>query len=567
MGRPFLNTRHLRIEFITHLLGGILLAKTNRRETRYIFVTGGVCSSLGKGIACASIGCLLEARGYSVALQKFDPYINVDPGTMSPYQHGEVYVTDDGAETDLDLGYYERFTRTTISRKCSVSTGQIYDSVIKRERRGGYLGKTVQLVPHITDEIKERVFALSEESAPDFQICEIGGTVGDIEGFPFLEAIRQIGWELGPSRVLFVHLTLAPTITVAGEVKTKPTQHSVNKLREIGIQPSILLCRIANPLNREMKEKIALFCNIPANAVISARDIKTTIYEIPLVYREEGLDRLVLEHFGLNGGEPDMREWKKIVSVIKNPRHGPINIAVVGKYIRLQDAYRSVYDALIHGGVANNAEVHIMPIHAEDVEKKGAESLLKDADGILVPWGFGKRGVQGKIQAIHYARRNQIPFFGICLGMQCSVVEFALNSIGLEGASSTEFEPDSLHPVISLMDDQRRMTDKGGTMRLGAYSCTLERGTKARAAYGVDEVSERHRHRWEFNNDYRQQFEEAGFIVSGASPDGKLAEIVELKDHPWFVGCQFHPELKSRPREPHPLFKAFIGAALKKKKA
>lgn len=531
------------------------------KKTRYIFVTGGVCSSLGKGIACASIGCLLEARGYSVILQKLDPYINVDPGTMSPYQHGEVYVTDDGAETDLDLGYYERFTSAKITKKCSVSTGQIYDAVIKRERRGGYLGKTVQLIPHITDEIKKRIIDIDDDK-PDFQICEIGGTVGDIEGYPFLEAIRQIGWKHGPSTVLFIHLTLVPVITVAGEVKTKPTQHSVNKLREIGIQPSILLCRTASALTKEMKEKIALFCNIPAQAVVSALDIKSTIYEIPLAYHEEGLDNLVVSHFGIKNGEPDMKDWKKIVSKIKNPRRGPIKIAVVGKYIRLQDAYRSVYDALIHGGLANNARVELYPIHAEEIEKKGAENILKDMDGILVPWGFGKRGVEGKIQTIQFARDNNIPFLGICLGMQCSVVEFARNQLGMENASSTEFESDTPYPVISLLNEQRKIVDKGGTMRLGAYPCTLKRGTKARKAYGVDDIHERHRHRWEFNDDYRETYEKEGFIVSGTSPDGKLVEIVELETHPWFVGCQFHPELKSRPRDPHPLFRSFIRASL-----
>ncbi len=534
-------------------------------STRFIFVTGGVCSSLGKGIACASIGCLLEARGYKVSLQKFDPYINVDPGTMSPYQHGEVYVTEDGAETDLDVGYYERFTHSKITHKNSVSTGQIYETVIKKERRGGYLGKTVQLVPHVTDEIKRRIYEVAEDCKPDFQICEIGGTVGDIEGYPFLESIRQVGWELGRERVLYIHLTLVPLISAAGEFKTKPTQHSVNKLREIGIQPAILLCRTPHALNREMKEKIALFCNLPPNAVVSARDIKSTIYEIPLVYRDEGLDDLVTDYFGLNRGEPDMRDWKKIVSIIKNPRKGPVTIAVVGKYINLQDAYRSIYDALIHGGIGNKAEVLIRRVHAEEIEKKGPDQLLQDVDGILVPWGFGKRGTHGKVMAIQYARTHQIPYFGICLGMQCSVVEFAQHVLGLNNASSTEFEPDTEHPVISLMDEQRKIVDKGGTMRLGAYPCVLKRGSKARSAYGQDEIQERHRHRWEFNYDYRELFEKQGFLVSGTSPDGQLVEIIELKDHPWFLGCQFHPELKSRPREPHPLFKAFIKAALKYK--
>jgi CTP synthase len=531
--------------------------------TRFIFITGGVCSSLGKGVACASIGCLLEARGYKIALQKLDPYINVDPGTMSPYQHGEVYVTDDGAETDLDLGYYERFTSAVITRKSSVSTGQIYDAVIKRERKGGYLGKTVQLVPHITDEIKHRIFELAEEFQPDFQICEIGGTVGDIEGYPFLEAIRQIGWEFGPAKVLFGHLTLIPNLSVAGELKTKPTQHSVNKLREIGIQPSVLLCRTPVPLNREMKEKIALFCNISPQNVVSARDISTTIYEIPLAYREEGLDDLVVQHFGIKNGEPDMKEWKKIVSSISSPKKGPIRIAVVGKYIKLQDAYRSIYDALIHGGIHNKTKVETCRVHAEEIEKKGADTLLKGMDGILVPWGFGKRGYQGKVKAITYARENKIPFLGICLGMQCSVVEFARSVLGITEASSTEFEPDTADPIISLMDEQRKIVDKGGTMRLGAYPCVLKRSTKARAAYGADEISERHRHRWEFNYDYRERVEQAGMTVSGTSPDGRLVEIVELEDHPWFLGCQFHPELKSRPRDPHPLFRDFIKAALK----
>ncbi len=532
-------------------------------STRFIFVTGGVCSSLGKGVACASIGCLLQARGYKITLQKLDPYINVDPGTMSPYQHGEVYVTDDGAETDLDLGYYERFTSAVITRKSSVSTGQIYDAVIKRERRGGYLGKTVQLIPHITDEIKRRIFELAEDVQPDFQICEIGGTVGDIEGFPFLEAIRQIGWESGLSKVLFAHLTLIPNISVAGELKTKPTQHSVNKLREIGIQPNILLCRTPVGLNREVKEKIALFCNIPPKGVVSARDISSTIYEIPLAYRDEGLDDLVVEHFGITNGGPDMRDWKKIVSAISNPKRGPVTIAVVGKYIKLQDAYRSIYEALIHGGIHNKARVITRRIHAEELEKKGAEELLKGVDGILVPWGFGKRGIQGKINAITYARERKIPFFGVCLGMQCSVVEFARNVLGKEEASSTEFDADTPDPVISLMDEQRQIVDKGGTMRLGAYPCILVSGTNARAAYGKEEISERHRHRWEFNYDYREMVEQVGMTISGTSPDGKLAEIVELKDHPWFLGCQFHPELKSRPRDPHPLFRAFIKASLK----
>ncbi len=510
------------------------------------------------------MACLLEARGYKVALMKFDPYINVDPGTMSPYQHGEVYVTDDGAETDLDIGYYERFTNSMpITRINSVSTGQIYESVIKRERRGGYLGKTVQLVPHITDEIKSRVMAVSQKGNPDFVICEIGGTVGDIEGFPFLEAIRQLGWELGPKEVLYVHLTLIPHVAAAGELKTKPTQHSVNKLREIGIQPNILMCRCPSPMTKDMRDKIALFCNIAPQYVVSARDISSTIYEVPLVYWEEGIDDLVLEYFDLKSTEPDMREWKKIVNIIKNPRKGPVKIAVVGKYIKLQDAYRSIYDALIHGSVANNAGLEIVKIHSEEIEKKGVAELLSDVDGILVPWGFGKRGVPGKLQAIRYARENNIPFFGICLGMQSLVIEFAQNVLNLPDASSTEFDPDTPNPVISLLYEQKKVVDKGGTMRLGAYPCILIRKTKAQTAYGEDQISERHRHRWEFNYDYKKLFEDAGLVISGSSPDGRLVEIVELQDHPWYVGCQFHPELTSRPRKPHPLFKAFIKAALK----
>lgn len=535
-------------------------------KSRLIFVTGGVCSSLGKGIACASIGCLLEARGYKVALMKFDPYINVDPGTMSPYQHGEVYVTDDGAETDLDIGYYERFTNSMpITRINSVSTGQIYETVIKKERRGGYLGKTVQLIPHITDEIKERVYTVANKGNPDFVICEIGGTVGDIEGFPFLEAIRQLGWELGPKQVAYIHLTLIPNITAAGELKTKPTQHSVNKLREIGIQPNILMCRCPSAMSKEMRDKIALFCNIAPSNVVSARDISSTIYEIPLVYWDEGIDDLVLNHFNLKSTEPDMKQWKKFVNTVKNPRKGPVKIAVVGKYIKLQDAYRSIYDALLHGSAANNAGLEIVKIHSEELEKKGIGKAFEGVDGILVPWGFGKRGVQGKLMAIQYARENNIPFFGICLGMQSSVIEIARNVLNLQDASSTEFEPDSPNPVISLLNEQTKVVDKGGTMRLGGYPCILMRGTKAHAAYGADQITERHRHRWEFNYDYKKFFEDKGLLLSGSSPDGRLVEIVELKEHPWFVGCQFHPELTSRPLNPHPLFKAFIKAALKQK--
>ncbi len=536
-------------------------------DTKFIFVTGGVCSSLGKGVACASLGRLLEARDLKVVLQKFDPYINVDPGTMSPYQHGEVFVTDDGAETDLDLGYYERFTSSVVGSANSVSTGQVYEAVIARERRGGYLGKTVQMIPHITDEIKHRVQLLADSVDADVQIVEIGGTVGDIEGYPFLEAIRQFGWERGKRFTMYVHLTLIPHISVAQEFKTKPTQHSVNKLREIGIQPDILLCRTAKPLSREMKEKIGLFCNLSPDSVISARDIESTIYEIPLMYREEGLDDLVVDHFGLGGrAHPNLRTWRRMVNTIKDPSKGPITVTVIGKYINLQDAYRSIYDGLVHGGIKHDCKVEIRKVHAEEVEKQGPEELLAGTDAILVPWGFGKRGIEGKIASIRHARENKIPFLGICLGMQCSVVEFARHVAGLEDASSTEFFPKTPHPVISLMDEQRKIVDKGGTMRLGAYPCVLKSKTKAVAAYGKKEISERHRHRWEFNNQYRDQMESLGMTISGTSPDGKLVEIVELKEHPWFVACQFHPELKSRPWDPHPLFAGLVGAAIKHKR-
>lgn len=535
-------------------------------DTKFIFVTGGVCSSLGKGVACASLGCLLNARDLKVVLQKVDPYINVDPGTMSPYQHGEVYVTDDGAETDLDLGYYERFTSSVVGRANSISTGQIYEAVIARERRGDYLGKTVQMIPHITDEIKSRIQGLADSVDADVQIIEIGGTVGDIEGYPFLEAIRQFGWEKGKRFTMYIHLTLVPRIAMADEYKTKPTQHSVNKLREIGIQPDVLLCRTPKPLSREMKEKISLFCNLSPNSVISACDIEGTIYEIPLMYRQEGLDDLVIDHFGLGGqARPDLRTWRRMVNIIKNPKHGPVTVAVVGKYIKLQDSYRSIYDALVHGGIKHNCRVDIRKVHAEEVEKQGPNSLLKGADAILVPWGFGKRGVEGKILTARYARERKIPFLGICLGMQCSVVEFARNAADLEGAASTEFDSRTPHPVISLMDEQKTIVDKGGTMRLGAYPCVLRPHTKAYTAYRKKEISERHRHRWEFNPNYRDTLESLGLLVSGTSPDGKLVEMIELKDHPWFVACQFHPELKSRPRNPHPLFAGLIGAAMKRK--
>lgn len=530
--------------------------------TKFIFVTGGVCSSLGKGVAAATVGTLLEARGLSVTLQKFDPYLNVDPGTMSPYQHGEVYVTDDGAETDLDLGYYERFTHSEVSRLNSVSTGQIYEAVIKRERRGGYLGKTVQVIPHITDEIKSRIRSLAENTGVDVQICEIGGTVGDIESIPFLEAIRQFALEEGDENVLFIHVTLIPHVTAADELKTKPTQHSVMKLREIGIQPDILLCRCDRQIDEDMKRKLSLFCNVAPGAVLSAQDVTTTIYEIPLAYSREGIDRIVMEKLKLQGSPLDMSRWEDFVDRVIHPA-GTVRVAVVGKYSELQDAYRSIYEALLHGGAAHRHRVEIVKVNSEEVEEKGAEDLLRGIHGILIPGGFGSRGIEGKIEVIRYAREKSIPFFGICLGMQCATIEAARHLAGLEGANSTEIDPNTPHPVISLLEEQMKIEDMGGTMRLGAYHCHLVAGTKAHKAYGVPDMSERHRHRYEFNNKYREVLEDAGLRIAGTSPDGKLVEIVEITDHPWFVGVQFHPEFTSRPLRPQPLFRDFVGAAVR----
>jgi CTP synthase len=530
--------------------------------TKYIFVTGGVCSSLGKGVAAASVGCLLEARGLSVALQKFDPYINVDPGTMSPYQHGEVYVTDDGAETDLDLGYYERFTHSNVSQLSSVSTGQIYETVIRRERKGGYLGKTVQVIPHITDEIQSRIKRLAENQNPDVQICEIGGTVGDIESIPFLEAIRQFENEVGEENVLFIHVTLIPHVPAADELKTKPTQHSVMKLREIGIQPDILLCRCDRPIDKDMKAKLALFCNVKKEAVLQALDITTTLYEIPLSYGAEGLDDIVMARLGLQGSPPDMSRWEDLVNRIKNPIE-TVRIAVVGKYAELQDAYRSIYEGLLHGGAHHQHKVDIVKINAEEIEEKGPDALMEDVHGLLIPGGFGTRGIEGKIAVIRYAREKRIPFFGICLGMQCATTEVARHLAGMENANSTEIDPDTPYPVISLLEEQMNIEDMGGTMRLGAYHCHLVPGTRAQKAYGVPEMSERHRHRYEFNNKYRERLEDAGLRIAGTSPDGKLVEIVEVPAHPWFVGVQFHPEFTSRPLRPQPLFRDFVGAAVR----
>ncbi len=537
------------------------------KKTRFIFVTGGVCSSLGKGISTASLGMLLEGHGYRISIIKMDPYINIDPGTMSPFQHGEVYVTEDGAETDLDLGYYERFTNAKLSRKNSVSTGQIYYAVIQRERRGDYLGKTVQVIPHITNEIKKRIFDVASEEGLDFVLVEIGGTVGDMESIPFIEAIRQIRQELGQSRVLNVHLTLVPTIAVAGEQKTKPTQHSVKEMMEMGIIPDILLCRTASPLSSEMKSKIALFCNLSERHVISAVDIRSSIYEIPQMLHQNHYDNIVLEHFGLPAGEPDISDWTCFVEKLRNPRK-KARIAVVGKYIALQDAYRSIYEALLHGAVANEAALEIIRVDSEeDIEKKhcmNAQELFDDLrpDGILIPGGFGNRGIEGKIEAIRYAREKGIPLFGICLGLQSTVIEFARNICGLANANSREFDPATEHPVISLLEDQEIVESKGGTMRLGAYRCEIQPDTRAMAIYGTDSVMERHRHRYEVTLKYRDILETAGLRCSGINPDTSLVEMVELANHPWFICTQYHPEFKSKPTRPHPLFRDFIRASI-----
>ena len=543
-----------------------------KKETKYIFVTGGVVSSLGKGLAAASIGALLEARGLKVTFLKLDPYINVDPGTMSPFQHGEVYVTDDGAETDLDLGHYERYTNVTTGQRNNFTSGRIYNNVITKERRGDYLGGTVQVVPHITDEIKRAITDLAEDE--DVVIVEIGGTIGDIESLPFLEAIRQLRYSLGKQCVLYVHLTLVPYIKAADELKTKPTQHSVKELLSIGIQPNILVCRSDRLIPKDMKRKIALFCNVDENAVITAQDVET-IYEVPIHLHEEGIDDRIVELLDLKVSNHDLKTWKAIIERIKHPTKN-VTIALVGKYIDLKEAYKSLCEALTHGGVANDARVNIHWVDSEEIESKGAAEMLKGMDGILVPGGFGIRGVEGKIATVKYARENKIPYFGICLGMQCAVIEVARDLAHLQNANSSEFDLRTPHPVIYLIEqwyDYRNKTiqkrdlssDKGGSMRLGAYPCKLEKGTLAHQAYGKDEISERHRHRYEFNNKYLDSLKAAGLVISGVSPDGALVEIVELKDHPWFLGCQFHPEFKSTPRKPHPLFTAFIGAALKKK--
>jgi CTP synthase len=536
-------------------------------------MTGGVVSSLGKGLASSSIGSLLELRGLRVNFLKFDPYINVDPGTMNPFQHGEVYVTDDGAEADLDLGHYERYTNVKTSKKNNFTTGQIYDSVISKERRGDYLGGTVQVIPHITDEIKSKVFDLGQDV--DIVIIEVGGTVGDIESLPFLEAIRQIRGDVGRENTLYIHLTLVPYIHTAGELKTKPTQHSVKELREIGIQPDILLCRTDRFLSPEIKSKIALFCNVDKDAVITAKNVET-VYEVPILFHQEGLDEKIVEKLNIWTGRPNLQGWERIVKRIKQPR-SETTIAVVGKYVSLVESYKSLTEALIHGGIANDAKVNLKYIDSEQVDKEGPEHLLKETNGILVPGGFGTRGIEGKIKAIRYAREKRIPYFGICLGMQCAVIEIARHCAGLKGANSQEFDANSPHPVIYLMEEwvdrnqvvQKRTCDseKGGSMRLGAYPCRLEEGSLALEAYNKKLISERHRHRYEFNNAYLDTLGKAGMVFSGVSPDQGLVEIMELKDHPWFLGCQFHPEFKSKPMDPHPLFREFIKASLRRAKS
>jgi len=526
--------------------------------TKFIFVTGGVVSSLGKGVAAASVGAILEARGFSVTLMKFDPYVNVDPGTMSPYQHGEVFVTDDGAETDLDLGHYERFTHTLTTKGHNYTTGKVYESVINKERRGDYLGKTVQVIPHVTDEIKDSMLRLAD--GVDVVIIEIGGTVGDIESLPFLEAIRQLRLELGRHNSAHLHLTLVPFIAAADELKTKPTQHSVRELRAIGISADALLCRCDRPLSEDVKRKIALFCNVEPRQVIAARDVDT-IYEVPLSFCREGLDEILLEVLNLPQYPRNMSHWETLVGKIKNPQHH-VRIGIVGKYVELPDAYKSLNEALMHGGIANDAEVELVYLSAEDVEAGNWPREMFEVDGLLVPIGFGPRGTTGKINAVRYAREHQVPFFGICLGMQCMVIEYARNVCGIEDATSSEFEPEAAHAVIYKLRDLLGVEEMGGTMRLGAYPCRLEEGTLAEKTYGVPEISERHRHRYEVNQKYLQQLTDNHLVVSGMSPDGKFVEMVELADHPWFLGCQFHPEYKSKPTDPHPLFVSYIRAAL-----
>jgi CTP synthase len=526
---------------------------------KYIIVTGGVVSSLGKGIAASSIGLLLKARGLRVTLQKFDPYINVDPGTMSPFQHGEVYVTDDGGETDLDLGHYERFLDQDLTQHHSVSTGKVYQSVIQRERAGGYLGKTVQVVPHVTDEIKDRIKIAGGDDNVDVIITEIGGTTGDIESLPFLEAARQLRLEVGQENCLFIHLTLIPYIKAAKEIKTKPTQHSVKGLQEVGIQPDILLCRTEMPISKDVRDKIALFCNVRPESVIEARDV-ASIYHVPLHLHRDGLDDAVVRHLKLEVPDPDLKEWEGMVKRM-TAVDDDVRIAVVGKYTQVVDAYKSIIEAFKHAGVHNDVDVEIAWVDAEDIESMGAEEMLRDVHGVLVPGGFGERGIRGKLEAVSYARENDVPFLGICLGLQCAVIEFARNVCGIEDADGSEFNPNTCNPVIDLMEDQIPEGDKGGTMRLGAYPCMIKPGTLAEDVYGGGEISERHRHRWEVNNDYRDTFERHGLSISGTSPDGSLVEMIEIPGHSYFIAAQFHPELKSRPNRPHPLFYRLVKAA------
>ena len=528
-------------------------------KTKFIFITGGVVSSIGKGLAAASLGALLEARGLRVTMQKLDPYINVDPGTMSPFQHGEVFVTDDGAETDLDLGHYERYTSAKLSKKSNFTTGQVYFSVIDKERRGDYLGGTVQVIPHITDEIKSKI--LENAKGADVAIVEVGGTVGDIESLPFLEAIRQLRHDRGQGNTLYLHVTLVPYIRTAGELKTKPTQHSVMELRKIGIQPDILVCRCDRELPQDMKRKISLFCNVDEPCVIPSVDAEH-IYAVPLALNKERLDEQVVEKLNIWTKQPDLTHWQNVVETLRHPSHGEVRIAIVGKYVDLTESYKSLAEALTHGGIANDCRVYLKYIDAEKLEENGVDGWLDDVDGVLVPGGFGERGTEGKVLAIEYARTKKIPFFGICLGMQMAAVEFARNVCGLKKACSTEFKPDCKEPVIHLMEEQKSVHKKGGTMRLGACPCTVTKGTKAFEAYNETDISERHRHRYEFNNTFREIMTTKGLVLSGINQQKDLVEIIELPEHPWFLACQFHPEFKSKPLVPHPLFKAFIGASL-----
>src|SRR5215207_3274656 len=535
------------------------MSPTKPTDTRFLFVTGGVVSSLGKGIASASIGRLLVSRGYRVQLQKLDPYINVDPGTMSPFQHGEVFVTEDGAETDLDLGHYERFTDENTSRASNVTAGSVYNSVIRRERRGDYLGGTVQVIPHITDEIKNRILIVAETKQVDFVITEIGGTVGDIESLPFLEAIRQLYTDLGPKRCMFIHLTLVPYVGHAGEMKTKPTQHSVNELRRIGIQPHALLCRSEQGLDRDIRRKIALFGSLPEDAVISARDVDN-VYKVPLVLRAEGMDDLMLDHFGLDAEPPELSEWEELIRRADASRERKVRIALVGKYVKLEDAYKSVIEALTHGGWHHGVEVETVLVSAEEID----ETELDRVDGILIPGGFGERGIEGKVEAARIAREREIPYLGICLGMQMAVVEFARHVCGMDGANSAEFDPETPYPVVDLLPEQKEVSDLGGTMRLGADPVKLHEDTRARESYGEAVIYKRHRHRYEVNNMLRRRMEDEGLVASGTSPDDRLVEIIELPDHPFFVASQFHPEFNSRPTRPEPLFREFVGAAARR---